>query len=89
MTQFLTYRGMLDVDDLVSNVCGATVGLLIYKAVGKLSRDGRGRQAEKWMPAVLITAYLIGCLMVAVPTAKNSFDIKLTKEFSSQFHLLL
>ena len=79
--QFLTYRGMLDVDDLISNVCGAAVGLLIYKAVEKLSREGRGRQAEKWMTAVLIAAGLIGCMMVAVPAAKSSFDVKVTKEF--------
>ena len=81
LIQFLTYRGMLDVDDLISNVCGAAVGLLIYKAVEKLSRDGRGRQAEKWMTAVLIAAGLIGCMMVAVPAAKSSFDVKVTKEF--------
>ena len=81
MTQFLTYRGMLDVDDLISNCCGAAVGLLIYKFVEKLSRDGRGRQSEKWMPAVLITAGLIGCIMVAVPAAKSSIDVKVTKEF--------
>lgn len=68
-------------DDLVSNVCGAAVGLLIDKAVEKLSRDGRGRQAEKWMPAVLITACFIGCIMVAVPAAKSSIDVKVTKEF--------
>ena len=41
-TQFLTYRGMLDVDDLISNVCGAAVGLLIYKAVEKLSGTDEG-----------------------------------------------
>ena len=81
MTQFLIYRGMLDVDDLISNCCGAAVGLLIYKSVEKLSRDGRGRQSEKWMPAVLITACLIGCIMVAVPAAKSSIDVKVTKEF--------
>ena len=81
MTQFLTYRGMLDVDDLVSNVCGATVGMLIYKAVGKLSQDGRWRQSKKWMPAVLITAGFIGCMMVAVPAAKSSIVVKVTKEF--------
>ena len=81
MTQFLTYRGMLDVDDLISNCCGAAVGLLIYKSVEKLSRDGRGRQSEKWMPAVLIAASFIGCIMVAVPAAKSSIDVKVTKEF--------
>ncbi len=81
LTQFLTYRGMLDVDDLISNCCGAAVGLLIYKSVEKLSQDGRGRQSEKWMPAALIAASFIGCMMVAVPAAKSSFDVMVTKEF--------
>lgn len=81
MIQFLTYRGMLDVDDPISKCCGAAVGLLIYKSVEMLSRDGRGRQSEKWMPAVLITACLIGCIMVAVPAAKSSIEVKVTKEF--------
>lgn len=81
LIQFLTYRGMLDVDDLISNVCGAAVGLLIYKSMEKLSQDGRGRQAEKWMPAVLIAAGLIGCIMAAVPAAKSSIVVKATKEF--------
>ena len=81
MVQFLTYRGMLDVDDLISNCCGAAVGLLIYTSIEKHRQDGRGWQAEKWMPAVLITACLIGCMMVAVPAAKSSIDVKVTKEF--------
>lgn len=81
MIQFLTYRGMLDVDDPISNCCGAAVGLLIYESVEMLSRDGRRRQAEKWMPAVLTAAGLIGCIMVVVPAAKSSIDVKVTKEF--------
>lgn len=81
LTQFLTYLGMMDVDDLVSNVCGAAIGILIYTSVEKHRQDGRGRRAEKWMPAVLITACLIGCMMVAVPAAKRSIDVKVTKEF--------
>lgn len=72
---------MLDVDDLISNVCGAAVGLLIYTSVEMHKQDGRGRQAEKWMPVVLIAADLIGCIMVAVPAAKSSIDVKVTKEF--------
>ena len=81
LIQFLTYRGMLDVDDLISNVCGAAVGLRIYTSVEKYRQDGRGRQAEKWTPVVLIAAGLIGCIMVAVPAAKSSIDVKVTKEF--------
>ena len=68
-------------DDLISNCCGAAVGLLIYTSVEKYRQDGRRRQAEKWMPAVLIAAGLIGCIMVVVPAAKSSIDVKVTKEF--------
>lgn len=81
LTQFLTYLGMMDVDDLVSNVCGATIGILIYTSVEKHRQGGRGIQVEKWMPAVLIAAGLIGCIMVALPAAKSSIDVKVTKEF--------
>lgn len=81
LTQFLTYRGMLDVDDLISNVCGAAVGLPIYASVEKHRQDERGRQAEKWMPVVLIAAGLVGCIMVAVPAAKSSIDVKVAKEY--------
>jgi hypothetical protein len=81
LTQFLTYRGMLDVDDLISNCCGAAIGLLIYASVEKHRQDGRGRHTEKWMPVVLIAGGLVGCIMVAVPAAKSSIDVKVTKEF--------
>ena len=70
---------MLDVDDLVSNVCGAALSLLIYRAV-KRTRV-KERQAEKWMSVVLIAACLIGCIIVAVPAAKSSIDVRVTKEF--------
>lgn len=73
--QFLTYRGMLDVDDLVSNVCGSEIGLLIYTALKK------HKQEKKWMSGVMIAAGLIGCIMVVVSAMKNSVDAKVTKEF--------
>ena len=78
MIQFLSYRGMLDVDDLVSNVCGAGVGLLLYIAMNKYKH---GRQAEKWMRRVLLTAGLIGCIMVAVPGAKSNISKRITEQF--------
>lgn len=70
ITQFLTYRGMLDVDDLISNVCGAAVGLLIYKAVEELSRD----DVRKWTGRAMLITGLIGCLMVAIPAAKSNIS---------------
>lgn len=79
LLQFLTYRGMLDVDDLFSNVCGAALGLLIYRVVEKFG--GNYKQAEKWMSELLIIAGFIGCFMVAVPAEKSSIDVKVAKEF--------
>lgn len=66
-------------DDLVSNVCGAALSLLIYRAVERIRV--KERQAEKWMSVVLIAACLIGCIIVAVPAAKSSIDVRVTKEF--------
>ena len=77
VTQFFTYRGMLDVDDLISNCCGAAAGMLIYKAVGKLSRD----DVWKWTGRVMLTAGLIGCIMVAVPAAKSNISTRITEQF--------
>ena len=77
MTQFLTYRGMLDVDDLISNCCGAAVGLLSHKAVEKLSRD----DVWKWTGRAMLTAGLIGCIMVAVPAAKSNISTRITEQF--------
>ena len=75
--QFLTYRGMLDVDDLISNCFGAAVGLLIHKAVEKLSRD----DVWKWTGRVMLTAGLVGCIMVAVPAAKSNISTRITEQF--------
>ena len=74
--QFFTYRGMLDVDDLISNCCGAVVGLLIYKAVEKLSRD----DVWKWTGRAMLTAGLIGCIMIAVPAAKSNISTRITEQ---------
>ena len=73
--QFLTYRGMLDVDDLVSNVCGAALGLLIYRL---LCKDDKRRRMV-WM---MLTAGFVGCIITAIPAAKSSIDVKVTKEFA-------
>ena len=69
----------LDVDDLFSNVCGAALGLPIYRTFEKFG--GNYKQAEKWMPELLIIAGFIGCFMVAVPAEKSSIDVKVAKEF--------
>ena len=77
ITQFLTYRGMLDVDDLISNCCGAAAGLLIYKTVEKFSRD----DARKWTGRAMLTAGLVGCIIAAVPAAKSNISTRITQQF--------
>ena len=76
--QFFTYRGMLDVDDLISNVCGAAVGLLIYKTVGRFSRDDVWKKRGIVM---MLSAALIGCAMAAVPAAHSNISTQITKQF--------
>ena len=72
--QFFTYRGMLDCDDLVSNVLGAGIGLLIYRLIGKIEK----RKSVAW---IMLAAGLIGCAVVAVPAAKSNIDVRITKQF--------
>lgn len=75
ITQFLTYRGMLDVDDLISNVLGAAIGVGI-------SRMLKREKTANW---VMLVAGLVGCIMVAVPAAKYNLSTGITQQF--QFHI--
>lgn len=64
---------MLDVDDLVSNAFGAAFGLLMYRLLCK---------ADKQRRMVMLTAGFVGCIITAIPAAKSSVDVKVTKEFA-------
>lgn len=77
LIQFFTYRGVLDVDDLISNACGAAIGLLIWRTVG-----AGWRKKTAW---IMLTAGLIGCIMTGFSAAKSSIDVRVTKQF--QFSL--
>ena len=76
LIQYLTYRGMLDCDDLISNVLGTAIGILMWRMLEKHD-DGLKRGAK----AVMLTAGLVGCLMVAVPVAKNTISSAITNQF--------
>ena len=65
---------MLDVDDLVSNVCGAALGLLIYRLLCKADK-------HRWAAWVMLIAGFVGCIITAIRAAKSSIDVKVTKEF--------
>lgn len=77
LIQFFTCRGMLDVDDLISNSLGAAVGLLIYKPLERKKYSG----VKKWIPESLLFAGFIGCIIVAVSTAEDNMLIRITEQF--------
>lgn len=62
-------------DDLVSNVCGAALGLLIYRHFCKVDMQRR-------MVWIMLIAGFVGCIITAIPAAKSSIDVKVTKEFA-------
>ena len=94
LLQYATYRGMLDVDDLISNGLGAAAGVLIYKLVsssetrGRIEENKSGKdegkpqgRAKKAVSGMLLGAGLVGCLMVGVPAAKRSVSAQVTRLF--------
>ena len=72
--QFFTYRGMLDIDDLVSNVLGTVVGILIWHTVRRINLY----QFVSWL---MVGAELLGCVAVAVPAARSSIRTKEIQQF--------
>lgn len=63
ITQFLTYLGTLDVDDIISNSSGAIGGFCVYKAMKRLSvKPGQERMAS----GIMIAASVIGCIIVTI-----------------------
>lgn len=61
-------------DDLISNVCGAGIGLLIWKAV-----EAEWKKRSAW---IMIIAGFVGCVITAIPAAKSSVDVNITKQFA-------
>ncbi|MCR5419749.1 MAG: VanZ family protein [Lachnospiraceae bacterium] len=76
--QFATYRGMLDVDDLFSNVLGAIIGVLFWKLV----KRQKEKKKIKLVSDVLLVAGVIGVLIVAVPDKQSIIDSRLTQQFN-------
>ncbi len=72
--QFLTYRGMLDVDDLLSNALGTVVGILIWRVM-------QGFPKNKTISWLMIFAGFTGCIMVSIPTAESKWNTRITQQF--------
>lgn len=76
LAQFLTNRGMLDVDDLLSNGVGACVGIFLWVWV-----DRHKKIRKHWVSLLLLTAGLAGCIITAIPVVKNAVGARITKQF--------
>lgn len=75
--QFLTYRGMLDCDDLISNLLGTTIGIGICTAVERCI-DGK----DRWISSVtLLMAGFLGCVITIIPAVKTNINTQITRQF--------
>lgn len=78
LLQFVTYRGMMDVDDLGTNFLGAVIGFLICSAIG------RNRKHFLENSIAMLCAVVVGCIVAS--SSIHSFDKKRTEEF--EFNIL-
>ena len=72
--QYLTYRGYFDVDDIISNLIGASVGCLCYRWLGN--------RLSEWIAyAVVILAGIAGCFIAGRNTQvyETQFDFQITR----------
>ncbi len=76
LLQFMSYRGMLDVDDLVSNVFGALIGILLWKIVEK-----KNNGLEKVQSVLLLTVGAFGCVLAVVSNISDNTSLQLKKQF--------
>lgn len=72
LLQFATYRGMLDVDDLGSNLFGAVVGLVAF-------RLEKNRKWQRTGMFVVMCAIVVGCIMASLPM--RSLSEKRTEDY--------
>ncbi len=77
LAQFLSYRGTLDADDLVSNVLGTIIGIVMWEGVIKKKSEN----VKKITSFLMISAGLIGCIITAIPNSSDNTDLKLLKQF--------
>ena len=73
--QYFSFRGQIDVDDLIYNSIGSAVGIVLFQIVNRWN----GRQV---IPYVLLAAGVVGCF-IAVQRSESSTNY--TKQFD--FHV--
>ena len=81
VTQFFTYRGILDCDDIISNYLGALIGVMICNLIGGKVGIQHCDKARKTISFVMLGMGVIGCLMVAVPTSSNDLSAQVMRQF--------
>lgn len=75
--QYISYRGIVDIDDVLSNACGAIVGIAAWMLIQKSRFAGVKRQIG-W---IFIAAGLAGCFIAVAASDNNSIDSLLMRQF--------
>lgn len=66
LLQFFSYRGIFDIDDIISNVCGVAIGILIWRLIR------RNISYEKLLTVMMLIAGFVGCIFtVSFPSNRN------------------
>lgn len=83
--QYFTYRGLMDVDDPVSNLLGGIIGILIYVTIGAHSKEKKSAKMLLWMGRAMLVLGFIGCIITAIPKQSNSVSDEITSQFEFYF----
>lgn len=63
--QYFTYRGLCDIDDLISNMIGAGLGILFYRYSFNLRKKLR-----EGIPFAFIVIGIVGCMITGIKATK-------------------
>lgn len=71
LLQYFSCRGMLDIDDIISNMAGAVIGLGLFHWFGE----------KRIVRLGLLIAELAGCIIVGVLSFNYTADVRITEQF--------
>ncbi len=77
LIQYLTYRGMLDIDDLISNTIGSYVGMLLWKIVLN-KRTENVKRIGTW---VMLAAGFVGYMLIADKDNQGINELQTLQQF--------
>ena len=67
--QYVTCRGLFDLDDMINNMIGACIGILIWRIAGQ----------RKCVFLIMLCAGFAGCVAAAWPQAEKDLAVSFTK----------